>query len=479
MTEIIPREAYLQLPDEEKKNWVLITPTASDPELAASIDLVGDEQKILEMLEPIQSKAIMIPNPLPGEQLSKALDTIETMTKALDPIKALTGVPIIGALAAPVVNLINKVFEMIGMLLMMIMMLTKGQELLTDSICKAVDEMDWDGLKEAVDNLKKKYEDMKQKASDAMNSESTDTNGIKRKMSDTASKVMEKIDAETKAQVESIKAATEACYNSVLAADAGARAIKIVKEVQLQQYSWESLGKKIISAAGKLGVDFSPLNAPSEAQMKAFEESFPNPSAVAFKVNSAINVLNKKKYMKIEEKKVIVDDEKKIETTPKPTLSDNLSPHFTISDLIYSDTARRRCIDNTPPNYVVENLRLLANNVLEKIYSRYGSKIKINSCYRGPALNACIGGKSKSQHTTGQAVDIEINGLSNFDFAVWIKDNCDYDQLILENARADDPTAGWVHVSYKSSGNRRQLLTIAHSRTYAGLSCPTYCTKYA
>ena len=144
MEEIIDRSVYLTLSPEEQKKYVLITPTAKDKELAASIDLIANEQKILEKLEPIQSKAVMIPNPLPGEQIDSCLDRIERMVKLIDPIVALTKVPIIGQLAAPVVNIINAIFGVIGMLFMMIMMSARGTELFTYSICKAVDEMDWD-----------------------------------------------------------------------------------------------------------------------------------------------------------------------------------------------------------------------------------------------------------------------------------------------------------------------------------------------
>ena len=279
----ISRPEYLALPKDEQKKWVLVTPTANDPELAASIDLMADQQKILEQLEPLQSKAVIIPNPLPGEQLTKLLDKIETMTKALDPIKSLTSVPIIGALAAPVVNQINQIFQMIGMILMMIMMTAKGTDLFTDGICEAVDQMDWDTLKERIDEMKKKYKEMKKKAQEATESstETNDENDVKRKASDTASKMMNQIDSATQKQIADVKAASDACYNSVLAADAGARTVKILKETQLQQYSWKSMGNKIISVAGKLGIDMSPLNAPTQGDMEAFENMFPNPTSIA------------------------------------------------------------------------------------------------------------------------------------------------------------------------------------------------------
>jgi zinc D-Ala-D-Ala carboxypeptidase len=70
-----------------------------------------------------------------------------------------------------------------------------------------------------------------------------------------------------------------------------------------------------------------------------------------------------------------------------------------------------------------------------------------------------VGGSSTSQHCKGEAVDIECPGTSNYDVAKWIEDNLDFDQLILEFITLGIPDSGWVHVSYKSEGNRKQSLT--------------------
>lgn len=167
-----------------------------------------------------------------------------------------------------------------------------------------------------------------------------------------------------------------------------------------------------------------------------------------------------------------------IETTPLPTApSENLpipslqlSEHFTLKDVCASSTAAKYGINNTPPSDIIEKLRLVANNVLEPIYAQYG-KVTINSGYRGPSLNSMVGGAVTSQHCKGEAVDIEVLGTNNYDLATWVKDNIEFDQLILEFATnlQSDPNSGWVHVSYKSSGNRKQLLTINSSGTYSGL----------
>ena len=59
----------------------------------------------------------------------------------------------------------------------------------------------------------------------------------------------------------------------------------------------------------------------------------------------------------------------------------------------------------------------------------------------------------------GEAVDIECPGTGNYDVAKWISENCDFDQLILEFYTPGIPDSGWVHVSYKTEGNRKSILT--------------------
>jgi zinc D-Ala-D-Ala carboxypeptidase len=118
----------------------------------------------------------------------------------------------------------------------------------------------------------------------------------------------------------------------------------------------------------------------------------------------------------------------------------------------------RQGIDNTPTEEHMGNATALFRNVVQKVRDQFGVTV-INSGYRGEALNKAVGGSSTSQHCKGEAVDIECPGTSNYDVAKWIEDNLDFDQLILEFITLGIPDSGWVHVSYKSEGNRKQSLT--------------------
>ena len=135
-----------------------------------------------------------------------------------------------------------------------------------------------------------------------------------------------------------------------------------------------------------------------------------------------------------------------------------LSENFTLSEFTKSQTAERKGIDNTPGEEHLEAARHLFSNVVQKVRDNFGVTV-INSGYRGPELNEAIGGSERSQHCKGEAVDIECPGTANYDVAAWIQDNLDFDQLILEFYKPGIPDSGWVHVSYKSEGNRKSVLT--------------------
>jgi zinc D-Ala-D-Ala carboxypeptidase len=135
-----------------------------------------------------------------------------------------------------------------------------------------------------------------------------------------------------------------------------------------------------------------------------------------------------------------------------------LTPHFYLEELTKSQTGDRTGIDNVPGADSLDNLKMLCERVLEPVRLQFGP-VFINSGYRCPELNKAIGGATTSQHCLGQAADIEVSGVANGDVAAWIAANLDYDQVILECYRKGQPNSGWVHVSYKTTGNRKTTLT--------------------
>lgn len=131
----------------------------------------------------------------------------------------------------------------------------------------------------------------------------------------------------------------------------------------------------------------------------------------------------------------------------------NLSPHFTLEEMIDSQTATRKGINNTPPEGAIENLRLLCQFILEPLRTAAGKPIRISSGYRSLKLNRAIGSKDDSQHIKGQAADFTVTGLSVAETVKLIQElGLPFDQLL-------DEYGAWVHCSY-SPRHRRQVLKI-------------------
>lgn len=136
-----------------------------------------------------------------------------------------------------------------------------------------------------------------------------------------------------------------------------------------------------------------------------------------------------------------------------------LSPHFKLSEFIKSNTATQKKIDNTPSLEVVSKLQQLCINVLEPLRCAFDTPVTIGSGYRCPVLNAAVGGVKNSQHMTGEAADLHVpsDAIGKSWFS-WIQTHCTFDQLICERETSSSER-WWIHVSFKSSGNRRQVIS--------------------
>lgn len=138
-----------------------------------------------------------------------------------------------------------------------------------------------------------------------------------------------------------------------------------------------------------------------------------------------------------------------------------LTQHFNLDELIRSDYAARKRIDNVPDDPVITKcLQRVASNILEPVCAHFGIHCNVISGYRSPELNTAVGGSPLSQHMCGQAVDFVVPGVTNFELASWINANLSFDQLILEFHRRGDAASGWVHCSYVGDlTNARSVLT--------------------
>ena len=136
-------------------------------------------------------------------------------------------------------------------------------------------------------------------------------------------------------------------------------------------------------------------------------------------------------------------------------LSDNLS----LAEVTKSATAIRKGITNTPTATHLIALKELSKNIFQPCREHFGKPLAVTSGYRSEELNELIGGSKSSQHSKGEALDLDADvfgGFSNAELFNYIKNHLNFDQLIWEFGNSNNPA--WVHCSYKTQGNRNEVL---------------------
>lgn len=144
-------------------------------------------------------------------------------------------------------------------------------------------------------------------------------------------------------------------------------------------------------------------------------------------------------------------------SSPTTTDSTQLSPNFKLWEFVVSETASRRGINNTPQQVHIEHLRTLCQEILEPARQKLGP-LRINSGYRSPTLNTAIRGSQTSAHMQGYAADVNPLQVSKMEFAKWVKNNCKFDQIILEFGTPREPA--WIHVSCDPNKRGQVIKTV-------------------
>jgi len=144
---------------------------------------------------------------------------------------------------------------------------------------------------------------------------------------------------------------------------------------------------------------------------------------------------------------------------------EKISKHISYKEATFSATAERRWIKNNPSEHDLQRMKLVAENVFEPLREWYGKPIRVNSFFRCEELNKAVRGSKTSQHRFGEAIDIDADE-DNLKLALWIKQNLDFDQLIIEGVD-DRRNIAWVHVSYTCRDrNRNQVLIMKENKYY-------------
>lgn len=127
-----------------------------------------------------------------------------------------------------------------------------------------------------------------------------------------------------------------------------------------------------------------------------------------------------------------------------------LSKNFTLEELCQTNTG----LPNVPNTDEKIALKHLAENVLQPLRDLFRAPIIVTSGFRSEAVNRAVGGAPTSQHRKGEAADLD--SMDNAELFLLIRKYTLFDQLIWEFGNDEQPD--WVHVSYKTEGNRKEVL---------------------
>lgn len=124
-----------------------------------------------------------------------------------------------------------------------------------------------------------------------------------------------------------------------------------------------------------------------------------------------------------------------------------VSTHFTAAELTTTDHREFLYEQGTPPPQIRANLARLAADLLEPARDLVG-RLRVNSGYRCPGLNAVIGGSKGSAHMHGLAADVFPLDLELHDaFERLAASALPFDQLIFEFGR-------WIHIGAPLHGKQ-------------------------
>ena len=141
-----------------------------------------------------------------------------------------------------------------------------------------------------------------------------------------------------------------------------------------------------------------------------------------------------------------------------------LSKNLSLVEVMKSATAIKHGIANEPSSEHLINLKAVATNIFQPCRDYFGKPLAVTSGYRSEALNDLIGGSKRSQHSKGEALDLDAQvygGFTNAELFHYIKDNLDFDQLIWEFGNDEEPD--WIHCSYTTENRKEVLKAYKHN----------------
>jgi hypothetical protein len=120
-----------------------------------------------------------------------------------------------------------------------------------------------------------------------------------------------------------------------------------------------------------------------------------------------------------------------------------LTPHFSFEELTRTGQAALQDANRREARDYTDKLKLVAE-MLEVIRAKFGA-VRVNSGFRGPAVNQAVGGSPSSQHSKGEAADIVCPSTTVDELHRWVvvESGLKFGQCILEKPAG----SAWVHIS--------------------------------
>lgn len=120
-----------------------------------------------------------------------------------------------------------------------------------------------------------------------------------------------------------------------------------------------------------------------------------------------------------------------------------LTPHFSFEELTRTGQSALQEANRREARDYIDKLKQVAE-MLEVIRAKFGA-VRVNSGFRGPAVNQAVGGSSSSQHSKGEAADIVCPSTTVDELHRWIvvESGLKFGQCILEKPAG----SAWVHIS--------------------------------
>jgi hypothetical protein len=140
-----------------------------------------------------------------------------------------------------------------------------------------------------------------------------------------------------------------------------------------------------------------------------------------------------------------------------------LSPHFSLEEMVHSATALRWNLENTPSDAQIANLRTLCLEQMEPVRALLGVPIHVDSGFRSPLVNRAVGSTaSHSDHLDGNACDfVPIGPDLSAAFDLIRASGIPFKQLIIE-------CGAWIHISRASVSTEMRQEALLASKNASG-----------